>query len=144
MRHILSDSGARVLLVSNRRTFRHARPGVEAADTVERLVFFDDDRAATEDGATTLAEVERAGERLDAEDAEAFARSVAAIDADDLATIIYTSGTTGDPKGVMLTHHSFVSNVYAIGTSLPISPSDASLSVLPLSHIFERTVFYVF
>ena len=144
VRYILADSGARVLLVSNRRTFRHAKPGVEAAGTVERLVFFDDDRAAAEATATTLEDVERAGERLDAEDPEAFARSLAAVAADDLATIIYTSGTTGDPKGVMLTHASFVSNVYAIGSSLPISPADVSLSVLPLSHIFERTVFYVF
>ncbi|HLL74054.1 MAG TPA: long-chain fatty acid--CoA ligase [Pyrinomonadaceae bacterium] len=144
VRHILQDSGARVLLVSNRRTFRHARPGVEAAGTVERLVFFDDDRAAAEAAATTLAEVERAGERLDAEEPDAFADAVAAVRGEDLATIIYTSGTTGDPKGVMLTHRNFVSNVYAIGTSLPITPADVSLSVLPLSHIFERTVFYVF
>src|SRR5215211_3195342 len=43
VRHILEDSGARVLLVSNRRTFRHARAGVEAAATVGRVVFFDDD-----------------------------------------------------------------------------------------------------
>jgi long-chain acyl-CoA synthetase len=144
VRHILQDSGARVLLVSNRRTFRHARAGVEAAGTVERVVFFDDDRAAAESGATTLEEVERAGEQSHAEEPDAFAAAVGSIAPDDLATIIYTSGTTGDPKGVMLTHRNFVSNVRAIASSLPIYPSDVSLSVLPLSHIFERTVFYVF
>jgi long-chain acyl-CoA synthetase len=144
VRHILADSGARVLLVSNRRTFRHARPGVEAAGTIGRVVFFDDDRAAGDENATTLAEVERAGERLEAAEPDAFAGAVAAVRAEDLATIIYTSGTTGEPKGVMLTHRNFVSNVYAIASSLPITPADVSLSVLPLSHIFERTVFYVF
>jgi long-chain acyl-CoA synthetase len=44
----------------------------------------------------------------------------------------------------MLTHDNFISDVRSITTGLPISPADVSLSVLPLSHIFERTVFYVF
>ena len=78
--------------------------------------------------------------RIDGKAFESFAYQ---IKADDLATIIYTSGTTGEPKGVMLTHDNFVSNIVAISKGLPITTSDRSLAVLPLSHIFERTVFYV-
>ncbi|MCJ8154689.1 long-chain fatty acid--CoA ligase [Chryseobacterium sp. SSA4.19] len=72
-----------------------------------------------------------------------------AINAEDLATIIYTSGTTGKPKGVMLTHHNIVSNVLG---SVPRIPKKKSLdykdtrvlSFLPICHIFERMLFYLF
>jgi long-chain acyl-CoA synthetase len=143
VRYILADSEARVLFVSNRKIFRHARAGVEASG-VARVIFFDADSAAEMEGATTLAEVQREGAEQDEREPRAFDEAVASLRPEDLATIIYTSGTTGEPKGVMLTHRNFVSNVYAITAALPIRTSDVSLSVLPLSHIFERTVFYVF
>ena len=66
------------------------------------------------------------------------------INRDDVATIIYTSGTTGKPKGVMLSHNNIVSNVLA---SLPCFPPDKkmrALSFLPLNHILERMVSYLY
>ena len=66
------------------------------------------------------------------------------ITTDELATIIYTSGTTGKPKGVMLSHHNVVSNVIA---SMPCFPPDRymrALSFLPLNHILERMVSYLY
>ncbi|MFC1725816.1 AMP-dependent synthetase/ligase [candidate division KSB1 bacterium] len=61
------------------------------------------------------------------------------INSDDVASFIYTSGTTGHPKGAMLTHQNFVSNVEVCSTIFPIDHKDIFLSFLPLSHVFERT-----
>ncbi len=61
---------------------------------------------------------------------------------DDLATLIYTSGTTGDPKGVMLSHYNIWSNVQAVLQIIPIGGGDECLSMLPLSHSYERMVDY--
>jgi long-chain acyl-CoA synthetase len=144
VRFILGDSGARLLLVSNRKVYRHARRGIEGTETLEGVIFFDEEARGERPDAVTLADIEELGRAEEARDPAFYDERVRALRPDDLATIIYTSGTTGDPKGVMLSHRNFVSNVLAIAGELPIYPTDVSLSVLPLSHIFERTVFYVF
>jgi long-chain acyl-CoA synthetase len=66
-------------------------------------------------------------------------RRAQATSPDDLLTIIYTSGTTGDPKGAMLSHGNVVSSVLAGLDILQVIPGERFLSILPLSHIFERT-----
>jgi long-chain acyl-CoA synthetase len=68
-----------------------------------------------------------------------------AVKPSDLATIIYTSGTTGRPKGVMLTHDNIVSNVLASEKRIPLDSGSAkALSFLPVCHIFERMILYLY
>jgi long-chain acyl-CoA synthetase len=64
---------------------------------------------------------------------------------EDLATIIYTSGTTGKPKGVMLSHHNIVSNVLDSSPRIPFNEgTSVALSFLPVCHIFERVILYIY
>jgi len=68
-----------------------------------------------------------------------------AVKSEDLATLIYTSGTTGRPKGVMLSHENIVSNVLTSEESVPLTKgNDKALSFLPVCHIFERMILYLY
>jgi len=140
---ILSDSGAKAVFISNRRLYKQMQ-SVLAKHRLERLIFFEEDVAEDVEHGIALSQLEQSGKELAQQRPGAFDAYLQSVRPDDLATIIYTSGTTGEPKGVMLTHNNFISNVVSIGKGLPIGPTDVALSVLPLSHIFERDGFYVF
>ena len=68
----------------------------------------------------------------------------AAVKPEDLATLIYTSGTTGRPKGVMLSHDNIVSNVISSKERVPFKAGGVALSFLPICHIFERMILYLY
>jgi long-chain acyl-CoA synthetase len=145
-RYIVQDAGARVAFVSTAeqleklQSVRHQLPSLEA------IVVFD---AAPAPGASIItldALVARGHARMMAEwgVARVFRDRARGVRPTDLATIIYTSGTTGEPKGVMLSHHNLISNVFAGYSMVPVTEEDVALSYLPLSHSFERTVSYVY
>ena len=95
----------------------------------------------------SLAEIiERGHHRLMTEDGlgRRFEERAHAVEPDALATIIYTSGTTGHPKGVMLSHRNFLSNIADVNQVIGISEDDTALSFLPMSHAFERTTVYLY
>ena len=77
---------------------------------------------------------------------EALKLSKERIKGSELATILYTSGTTGFPKGVMLSHHNILDNIMNVEELLvPVcGASDRALSFLPLNHIFERVISYIY
>jgi long-chain acyl-CoA synthetase len=141
--YIVGDSGALLLFVQNRAAFERVREALSDCAALSTVVLLSDEHAA-EEGVLTLAELETRGAQLEAEQPHLIEELNGAVSAEDLATIIYTSGTTGEPKGVMLTHSNVVSNLTGTSERLAYTPEDVVLSVLPLSHVFERGAMYMY
>ncbi len=137
--HLLADSGAKMVVVSNDKLADQLLPAVKRSPavmlllTIDRLNKADDlqiDRLTMEDALI-----------LGATEPEPAEDPAATLTRDDLACLIYTSGTGGKPKGVMLSHGNIQANVesaYKILAQLGLG-NDVFLSFLPLSHAYEHT-----
>ena len=141
--YILRDCGARVLILANREKFVELKETLKECPDVKQLIFFDPEGFSAEEG-LTLAQLEERGQELQTSQPGIVDQLARQTNPDDLATIIYTSGTTGEPKGVMLTHSNLVSNLIDSSGHLSFGPLDIALSVLPLSHVFERQAMYMY
>lgn len=138
---VLSDSGARALVTASEarwHSIRDADPTLDLS-ALGTVVLCSDTPTEKEFHGTPRVEAVTdwlaAGEDYEIDPADRPAP-------EDLAALVYTSGTTGRPKGVMLTHSSLVANCSQTWQCLPLTEQDVSLSYLPLSHAFERTVAY--
>jgi len=143
VRYIIKDSGAKIFFLENKETFQRVKEILPECSTLEKLVFFDF-TDVTAENATSLEELEKTGEKLKAEKPHLINELIKAVEPSDVATLIYTSGTTGEPKGVMLTHANLISNALNTGAEFSFTSKDKPLSVLPLSHVFERSGMYVY
>jgi long-chain acyl-CoA synthetase len=142
VRYILNDSGACVLFLPNREKFIELKDALGECPQVKHVIFFEADGVTAGDG-LTLAQLEEKGRELEEREPEYIDASVETTP-EDLATIIYTSGTTGEPQGVMLTHANLVSNLIDSSGHHDFGEHDKALSVLPLSHVFERQAMYMY
>ncbi|MEZ5428673.1 MAG: long-chain fatty acid--CoA ligase [Pyrinomonadaceae bacterium] len=142
--YIIRDAGARVFFLQNKATLERIREILPNCPSLEKFVIFEPGEEPLGENALTLAELEAAGEKLKTERPDLLREIGETISPDDIATLIYTSGTTGEPKGVMLSHGNLVSNAIDAGAEFSFSRSDKPLSVLPLSHVFERTGMYLY
>ncbi len=135
---VLNDSEAKLVFVSDKEHFdkvqsiRDKVPGLKAVFTFDYI----------QPSLHWNEIMSKAGE----DDFKKLAIAASSIRYEDLATIIYTSGTTGTPKGVMLSHKNILSNVISSTEVFAefCAPGDKALSFLPLNHIFERMVTYIY
>ena len=135
-RFIFNDAEIKYAFVNDKNLF-HKINAIKA-DVPSLKEIFSFERV---DGCKHFSEFLALGDGGDQEELEA---RKANVKPNQLATIIYTSGTTGNPKGVMLSHDNIVSNVKAVLPELPLNETMRILSFLPLCHIFERVVVYVY
>jgi len=143
VRYILNDSGASVLILADRAKFDELAEILNECSALRNIVVFESDRVEDID-AVSLEQLEATGQQLLVEQPQLVDQLSSKTTAEDLATIIYTSGTTGEPKGVMLTHANLVTNLIDSSGHLAFGEHDTALSVLPLSHVFERQAMYMY
>ncbi|HTN21679.1 MAG TPA: long-chain fatty acid--CoA ligase [Pelobium sp.] len=132
---IIKDAEVKLIFVSDEALFKKIEKVKREFNLQLSIYTFDQ-----VEGVAHWKEVQELGRQNSSIDLEPHK---SAIKSDDLLTLIYTSGTTGTPKGVMLTHDNLLSNVIY---SAPLYPKEVrrALSFLPLSHIFERMVVYMY
>ncbi|HCR03950.1 MAG TPA: long-chain fatty acid--CoA ligase [Gemmatimonadetes bacterium] len=144
IRYIVQDSGVRVLFVSSAEQVAKAKVACAASPHKVRIVAFEPLSPLPEGVFSWDHLVAEGRVHMQGVTDEALRTSALQATPDQVATMLYTSGTTGNPKGVVLTHRNLFSNVEAASLALHVESTDSALSFLPLSHVFQRMVDYVF
>ena len=140
-RYIIDDSDASVVVVSDDVQWRKIEAVRSGLDKVRHYITFLPEAPA---GVLTMDAVCDMGRKADAADPGLFEREALRVRPEDEASLIYTSGTTGVPKGVILTHGNFLSNIIGVAEVIVFSYKDTVLSFLPLSHVLERMVMFTY
>jgi len=140
--YIIKDSSSVAIVVSNSFQLAKAVKVKKELGALKYIIIMNEPTADTPPDVLAFQSIMQRGEDGHRKNPALLADTVRTVKASDLCTIIYTSGTTGDPKGVMLTHDNFASNMKSSSQVITISETDLLLSFLPLCHVFERMAGY--
>jgi len=136
-KYIFNDAGVKLVIVQNHDLYKKVVEAANSFESIKEIITIDKITGAK--NWYDLAENGKSSSKKS--ELEELKK---AVKPSDLLTLIYTSGTTGNPKGVMLTHSNIGSNVLASMSCLPCDSESRALSFLPLCHVFERTISYVY
>ncbi len=140
--YIINDSESKTILVGTPFLLKRLKKVKDNCPTLKTIITaFDTDG----DGIKTYHKVIEEGTALYDSTKQLIEEELEKVTYEDLSCLLYTSGTTGKPKGAMLTHNNFMSNIVMADLLLPIVTKDFTfLSFLPLCHVYERTCTYYF
>ena len=141
IKYIIDDSDAKVVIYSGQELGQKVETIKNELTKVAHYITFESEAP---EGVLTYDQVLERGKKIDQENPELFEKTALEVKPDDIASIIYTSGTTGIPKGVVLSHSNFVSNIKTTASIIEFSDKDTVLSFLPLSHVLERMVTFTY
>jgi long-chain acyl-CoA synthetase len=140
--YIFGDAQVKVVIVSNQSQLSKILRVLPHLRRIKNIIIMGDQYLGGDGLVLTFQQVYNLGREFNSRHDGHLRHSLERIMPDDLCTVIYTSGTTGNPKGVMLTHHNFASNIIASAQVIPFTQEDVLLSYLPLCHSFERMAGY--
>jgi long-chain acyl-CoA synthetase len=135
-KYILNNAGIKLCVVGNEELFGKIKNIENEVETLQYLFTFDQ-----VEGAIHWTAIHDRASEIDQSEIE---KRKEKVKGEDLVTIIYTSGTTGNPKGVMLSHNNILSNVDACQPAIPADSNSKVLSFLPVCHIYERMLHYLY
>ena len=135
-KYILNNAGIKLCVVGNEELFGKIKNIENEVETLQYLFTFDQ-----VEGAIHWTAIHDRASEIDQSEIE---KRKEKVKGEDLVTIIYTSGTTGNPKGVMLSHNNILSNVDACQPAIPAESDSKVLSFLPVCHIYERMLHYLY
>jgi long-chain acyl-CoA synthetase len=141
IRYIIDDSDAKVVVCSSRDLWQKIEVIKSQLMKVNHYIIMESEAP---EGAIPYAHLIERGKKIAQESPGLFEKMALEAKPEDLASIIYTSGTTGIPKGVMLTHGNFISNIKTLDSVVEFIHTDVILSFLPLSHVLERMTTFSF
>ncbi len=137
--YILANCQPKLVVVSDRSLHDKIKPIADKISSIRYVFSYNE-----VEGIRNWKEILETGRQHTEKYASSLAKIKSSIAPEDIVTLIYTSGTTGNPKGVMLSHRNIMGNVYSISQTYEFNPSHRTLSFLPISHVFERTINYYF
>ncbi|MEN8224654.1 MAG: AMP-dependent synthetase/ligase [Bacteroidota bacterium] len=137
--YILNHCEAKVLCVSDAMLMKQVKPVLEQIPSLKAVYTYNE-----VDSEKQWLELIALGKSVAEKHQQTLNDIQQATKPEDLLTIIYTSGTTGNPKGVMLSHHNMLSNTLMSRPRLPIKHPEKAISFLPLCHVYERMVNYIY
>ncbi len=137
LQYILKDAGVRAVFVENQRHVKRFQAIQESVPSLEFIIPFDLTR---QDASTPYSyrDLNALGEKHRKKHPDFFQKNLDAIHPREMCSIVYTSGTSGEPKGVMLHHQGFLTDIINSEAVLKLETERTFLSVLPLSHLYER------